>query len=77
MRNENYVTQGASMIKKFEEKGYPSELVQEAFLSHMNPLPKQKAITKENDNMVRFVSTFNDKYRSVFKIIKKITKYYY
>lgn len=53
------------MVKKFEEKGYPSELTQEAFMSHMNPPAKQKSKAERSENNTVSVSNFNKKYRSV------------
>lgn len=68
-RLDEYVTQEGSMPMKFEEKGYPRELVQDAFLTHMNPPSKKQNLAEVNDNhAVRFVSTFKNKFMSVSKI---------
>lgn len=60
------------MQKKFEEKAYPRDLITNAFLSNKTQLSKNK---KDNPtdmvNTVRFVSTFNIKYRAISKIIYK------
>lgn len=60
------------MKRKFEKKLYALELVQEAFLSHMNSLSRENLRGGGNNNYtLGFISTFNNKYRSVSKIIKK------
>lgn len=68
----DYTTQGKHMQRKFEEKGYPRDLVQDAFVSHMDMPSKPKDTTdRQPDNTARFVSTFNTKCRTISKIINK------
>lgn len=69
---DDYITQGKLMQRKFEEKGCPIDLIQEAFISHMDLSSKSKTVVdKHVESTVRFVSTYNNKNRSISKIIRK------
>ena len=71
-RDEEYIEQSILMQKKFEEKCYPENLVNEAFSFFLKP--PEATLTKKhlvNENTTRFVTTYNDCYKSVADIIKK------
>lgn len=68
------MAQGQYMQKKFEEKGYPRDLVMNAFFSNKIQPFKTKLkidISLEMVNTARFVSTFKTKHRAISKIIYK------
>lgn len=70
-RVEDYNSQGNCMLK-FVEKGYPRDLVQDAFLLYTTKSPKNRDnCAKEMENTARCVSTFNTKYRTISKMIHK------
>lgn len=58
--------------KKYEEKGYPRDLVTTAFLSNKTKRSKNKNNNSlDLTNTAKSVSTFNTKYREISKIIYK------
>lgn len=73
-KKEDYLLQGSLLVKRFEEKGYPQSIINEAFDRYEVPISNKdtsSSSTNINSTSVRFVTTYNDKYKKVVSIIKK------